>query len=587
MFTAIPTPIDYYGTFPVSVAVYKVCVKMAVLHKSTFNFSETRQQFEQGKPPQAGAGGLRSKFVHKRNNSDGASLPSSLITPPTTTTTTTTATTTLPPSTHQNHLYDDLPNNSPKKRRPVSMANPQLQVETINNLGWQQGGPAAIDTPSSPTKRNAAAHNTAETPRSPTKTSLATLSAKFSKDKTPKETPPITKPPKKNRSSSNLRGLLSRPRSSRDLTIATDKDTLQSKNKENRKPSDPKSPVTPIYAQYCRGALGGAASVPSSPYETPVDPFTQASLLNLNHSFRPAVSDESSGPKQRPRSFQPQYAPRKSDPPKMDHQKDSRGRLKSNDPADGSRSSTWAKGRSGSRARVMSALSHMGGRKSKSPSPTPEPTEPTEPQFNPQDVDKHLENMLDRRNIPENQRYKMRNLNSTIKMEFIRQDWAENEGKLVRPPTNNSEDSAGLAGKSSVRDTNDKKRARGRSFTFSRNSWKIGTSPSKDKKKDVPTKGHSRNKSTDSVVSERPSSAAGPYTAGSGFIAKVIGQQPSDFVNYLRKVQKPELVEVGKLHKLRLLLRNERVAWTEDFIKQGGMKEIVGLLQRIIGVEWR
>lgn len=64
-------------------------------------------------------------------------------------------------------------------------------------------------------------------------------------------------------------------------------------------------------------------------------------------------------------------------------------------------------------------------------------------------------------------------------------------------------------------------------------------------------------------------------------------QGPLDYVNYLRKVQQPELVEVGKLHKLRLLLRNETVAWTEEFIRQGGMQEIVGLLHRIMEVEWR
>lgn len=64
-------------------------------------------------------------------------------------------------------------------------------------------------------------------------------------------------------------------------------------------------------------------------------------------------------------------------------------------------------------------------------------------------------------------------------------------------------------------------------------------------------------------------------------------QGPVDYVGYLRKVQKPELVEVGKLHKLRLLLRNETVAWTEEFIRQGGMQEIVGLLHRIMEVEWR
>lgn len=475
---------------------------------------------------------------------------------------------------------------SPRSRRPVSMAHPKLQIETQTIGQWQQTGPAAIDSPRSPTKtlRNAS-NESAESPKATSKPNLATLSARFSKDKPAKETPPNK--PKKTRSSTNIKDLLlSRPRSNKNLTISTDSDGQQGKNKENRKPSDPQSPaITPIYAQFCRNAPGGAASVPSSPYEVPADPFTQASLLNLNNSFRPAQSNGVAGSKQRPKSFQPQYMS-KPELTKMDEQKDTRGRHKPDGPPESHRSSTWAKPRSGSRARVMSALTNLGGRNSKSASPSPEP-EPSEPQIDPKDVDKHLEEMLNRRNIPENQRYKMRNLNSTIKMEFIRQDWAEAEGKrLGRRPTNDSDDSAVVVGRDSVRgDANDKKHTRGRSFTFSRNSWKIGSSPSKGKKKEGPMKSHSRNKSTDSVVLERPTSSGSHST--SGIIAKVTGQQPSDFVNYLRKVQKPEAVEVGKLHKLRLLLRNERVAWTEDFIRQGGMKEIVGLLQRIMDVEWR
>lgn len=451
---------------------------------------------------------------------------------------------------------------------------------------WQQAGNVEIDSPRSPTKafRHSAAI-TMDPPRSPSKSTLGTFSAKFSKDnKAPRDDPSTQ--PEKAKSSGNLKGLLGRPKSNKNLRVSTEKDAPQSKNKENRKPSDSTaSPVTPIYAQFCRAPPPGAASVPTSPYETPADPFTQASLLNLNNSFRPPLSHGNSGSGQRPKSFHPQYISR-TDGASMNQHTESRGRHKFQDSVDNSRSSTWARARSGSRARVMSALSTISGQKSKSASPTPEPT-PNEPHFDPKDVDKHLEAMLDRRNIPENQRYKMRNLNSTIKMEFIRQDWAENEGKaLVRKPTNDSDDSGVGINKGSVRDANDKKTSRGRTFTFSRNSWKIGTSPSKGKKKDAPIRGHNRNKSTESVANERPSSSAGNYSS-SGIIAKVTGQQPSDFVNYLRKVQKPENVEVGKLHKLRLLLRNERVAWTEDFIKQGGMKEIVGLLQRIMEVEWR
>ena len=41
------------------------------------------------------------------------------------------------------------------------------------------------------------------------------------------------------------------------------------------------------------------------------------------------------------------------------------------------------------------------------------------------------------------------------------------------------------------------------------------------------------------------------------------------------------------MHKLRLLLRNETVAWTDSFIMSGGQDEIVKLLYRIMEVEWR
>lgn len=569
---------------------------MATTHKSPFNFSETRQQFEESKP----AGGLRTRFLHKKNNSVDSGNLSSSFTPPISPPSVTTAVVAAP------QLDRLQPNNQqgvPNKRRPVSLAYPRLQVETQPAIGqqWRPGGSVAIDSPCSPRKsflHDMKASTHLDGPKSPTKSNLTSFSARFNKDKAPKELA-VPHPEKISSSTTHLKGLLSRPKSNKNLRLATEgQDAPQTRNKENRKPSDPtESPITPIYAQFRRGPIAGAASVPASPREAPADPFTNPTLLNLNlntnNSFRPPLAHQNSGSSSdtRRRSFQPTHSSNQ-DPTNMGEQTERRGRHKADESTGATqRGSTWARARSGSRARVLSALSTISGHKMKSNSPTPEP-EPTnehssEPQFNPKDVDTHLEAMLDRRNIPENQRYKMRNLNSTIKMEFIRQDWAENEGKhLSRKPTNDSDDSGMGSGKGSVGESSEKPRSRGRTFTFSRNSWRIGTSPAKSKKKEGPMKGHSRNKSTDNVTHERPPSSNGSYS-GSGILAKVTGQQPSDFVNYLRKVQKPENVEVGKLHKLRLLLRNERVAWTEDFIKQGGMKEIVGLLQRIMDVEWR
>jgi hypothetical protein len=47
------------------------------------------------------------------------------------------------------------------------------------------------------------------------------------------------------------------------------------------------------------------------------------------------------------------------------------------------------------------------------------------------------------------------------------------------------------------------------------------------------------------------------------------------------------MIEIGKMHKLRILLRNETVSWVDTFIADGGMDEIVQLIYRIMKVEWR
>ena len=128
-------------------------------------------------------------------------------------------------------------------------------------------------------------------------------------------------------------------------------------------------------------------------------------------------------------------------------------------------------------------------------------------------------------------------------------------------------------------------RSRGRSFTFSRGR-KDSRSSSKPGKREGSIGRHLRSKSTENFNSGKSASSGSNFV--SGMFSNIKPQQgPVDYVSYLRKVQKPELVEVGKIHKLRLLLRNETVSWIEHFIEQGGMKEIVGLLHRIMEVEWR
>ena len=64
-------------------------------------------------------------------------------------------------------------------------------------------------------------------------------------------------------------------------------------------------------------------------------------------------------------------------------------------------------------------------------------------------------------------------------------------------------------------------------------------------------------------------------------------QTPDDFVAYLKSETKPDKIEVGKIHKLRILLRNETVSWVDSFMSLGGMTALIDLIQRIIKVEWR
>jgi hypothetical protein len=231
-------------------------------------------------------------------------------------------------------------------------------------------------------------------------------------------------------------------------------------------------------------------------------------------------------------------------------------------------------------ARAMTAVAALG---TKGKTVQPEPT----PMLEIKDVDLEFEAMLDRRNIPEHQRHKMRSLALSMKKDFIRQDWAETAAiQSGRPGTRDSNENADDALSRLEGGEAKSKRPRSRTFTLSKSS-KESSSPTKKSRPEITLGSHARTKSEDSTSSYGRTLTSTSAAVASTLMAKAKGQLPDDFVSYLRKVPKPELVEVGKLHKLRLLLRNETVAWTDEFIGLGGMKEIVGLLHRTLEVEWR
>lgn len=383
--------------------------------------------------------------------------------------------------------------------------------------------------PRSPTKQKDDARGRSKSPTKSSFPSLRSMGDRWGSDKSAvsREASP-TKQPKSKKSSTNLVGLLSRPKSFINLqrTSTEDKRTTSTGDKENRRPEPAAVTETPpIYAQF-----------------------------SSTHSDK--------AQKARPQSCHPSL------------QASPAGGLGSQPPSKAVQTASQEE----ARGRPVSTSGH-GHVRAKSVA--------AEPAMEASEIAKHLEALLDRRNIPQNQRYKMRNLNDTIKMEFIRQDWAEMKAGQAGGSPPRSETKTSTAVESDPEEDASSKRARGRSrgrsFTFSR-SKRDRSSSKKAPKTDGSIGRRFRSKSTESIGRDRPESSG----SSSGVLSKIKFQQgPSDYVAYLRKVQKPELVEVGKLHKLRLLLRNETVAWTEEFIRQGGLEEIVSLLNRIMEVEWR
>ena len=188
----------------------------------------------------------------------------------------------------------------------------------------------------------------------------------------------------------------------------------------------------------------------------------------------------------------------------------------------------------------------------------------------------------------------MRSLDTNIKADFIRQDKAGSGStssteslaiQQIRPITGkrSKTDDGALEHPDQQQTTESAKKSRPRSLTFTFN--RADSSPSKRQK----SGSHQRMKSGELTPSESSKSLSRP-NSGHGISLFNKADKfalPEQVIAYLRKAQEPQSVEIGKIHKLRQLLRNETVAWVETFVTQGGMNELVELLYRTIAVEWR
>lgn len=205
-----------------------------------------------------------------------------------------------------------------------------------------------------------------------------------------------------------------------------------------------------------------------------------------------------------------------------------------------------------------------------------------EPQLDPDQVERAFEEVLERRNIPEDQRRSMRSLTLHIKADFVKQD-----GKSSRPSSPVKGNSLSRLDSSSDEQTEEavspskRDRPRSRAFTFT----KSDRSPSKKQRSNSrpcstqDTMQLGQDASTSSGGSRERSSSRSRSGAPTAL--------PEEYVAHLKAMHDPVQAEVGRVHKLRILLRNETVEWVDSFIELGGMTEIIGLLQRIMAIEWR
>jgi hypothetical protein len=240
-------------------------------------------------------------------------------------------------------------------------------------------------------------------------------------------------------------------------------------------------------------------------------------------------------------------------------------------------------------SKVMAAVAALQGRnKGQSAAKQDEP--------DPQAVDDAFEAVLESRNIPEPQRQKMRSLTLRVKQDFIKQDQGlKTAGNSpVGTVTNGTvvvetDTSAQQPVEEEDPKATKRSRARSRTFTFTKGDKRSGdASPAKKRrsqsKSSRPTSLHIS--TADAAKSPPASTPTSPFASTFGRKAAA-PSQPSDYITYLKKNQDATKVEVGRLHKLRLLLRNETVAWVDTFLSLGGMTEIVGLLHRTMAIEWR
>ena len=482
---------------------------------------------------------------------------------------------------------------------------PPLSERHINSPPQPRTVPLKDDTPSRPIhKKTNSAISLKDFMRSKsTTTDNGSLS--------PTDEKGLDHKPKKTKSSSNLSGLL-RKRSKKELRTDT---TSQSPRKENEPPPALATPVyTPIWAQHATQPIttpDGRVQHPRSPERQPQhniygqgtfkeaggrsDTLQDASPLEIPPPKRPFLEHR---PSSRSSIFKEQLdseidstAYSRTEEQKQNSSRPSSSRVNSSIAFEPSASTPLEQSPKRT-SRVWDVVTTFNRRVQNADSTPAALTAQPESPLSPQELDSTFEKVLDSLNIPHNMRDNMRKLKPEVKVGLIKGDRIGSGSS-----TNSTLAEVGevrASARSSVRDrpkskdgeekerNKSRSRSRPRSRILTMGKRDDGSPTKKDGSLGVRSKSRPR-----SIDMASPSKTLSHSASTTSLATPDSATTPGDFIHYLREVRKPELVEVGKLHKLRILLRNETVSWTNAFVNKGGLDELVQLLERIMKVEWR
>ena len=402
----------------------------------------------------------------------------------------------------------------------------------------------------------------------------------------------VQKSPKKTKSSTNLAGLLKK-KSKKDLHE-------DSRNQENVSPSKKEISPTPLWQQFATQPLeghDGTVYYPQSQsrtaeeeialytpkdysefrpheqrnfhgytpttmdYQPPQRPYLEH-RSSRSSIFTENIDDENAPPLQRPKS-----RGENSSRPSSSRISEMRSKFEGQ-----AAPSPLVEQKEKRKSRVLDAISTFNIRSRESAPSTPQVEQP----LSPQELDSAFEKVLEARNIPHNMRDTMRNLKPELKYALMRGDRSGSGSSTTSTAVlNDVRSSARSPTKKDERPKSQEgegKRARSRSrprsgiLTLSKRD---DSSPTKSERASTRSRSKSRPKSVD-LTAMRPNSSRSIASSGSttSLAAPDSAATPGDFIHYLQEVQKPSLIEVGKLHKLRILLRNESVSWTDHFVRK-------------------